>query len=124
MKIKLEELLKMVEALSSLVKRDFKGTTSYKLARLSRKIFSEYQTLENERMKLVEKYGLKGPDGEIVQKDGHYQFENKEAFEAEFEEIFRHEIFINIEPLSVDDFADSEVSPSELIGLGRLLKAD
>lgn len=123
-KIKLGELPKVVESLVSLHKRDFKAKTSYRIARLSKKIFNEFEILNVERMKLIEKYGLKDENGKLITTDGHYQFEDLKAFEKEIKELFESEIQLDIEPLSIDDFGDTEVSPSELMGLEKLLKEE
>lgn len=124
MKIKLEELPKMVEALVSLSKRDYKAKTAYRISKISKKIFKEFEIFNEERMKLIKKYGLKDDDGELITKDGHYQFEDKEAFDGEIKELLDTEIQVNIEPLSIEEFGDSELTPSELLGLGKLIKEE
>jgi len=124
LKIKLEELPRMVEALVSLSKRDFKAKTAYRISKITKKILKEFEIFNEQRMKLIEKYGLKDDKGKLITKDGHYQFEDMEAFNAEIKELLETEIQINVETLSIEDFGDCELSPSELAGLGNLIKEE
>lgn len=122
--IKLEELPRMAEALVSLSKRDFKAKTAYRISKISKKVLKEFETFSEQRMKVIKKYGLKDDSGELITKDGHYQFEDREAFEAEVKELLETEIQLNVETLSIEDFGDCELSPSELAGLGNLIKEE
>lgn len=122
--IKLEELPRMAEALVSLSKRDFKAKTAYRISKITKKVLKEFEIFNEQRMKLIRKYGLKDEKGELIKKDGHYLFKDREAFDAEIEELLKTEIQLNVETLSIEDFGDCELSPLELSGLGRLIKEE
>jgi acyl-CoA synthetase (NDP forming) len=93
---------------------------AYKIARLAREIQKEIELFESTRHTLIEKYGIKNENGELVEdKNGGYpiQKEKKNEFLKETNELLNSKISLNVDKLSLKDLEEAELTPQQIIKL-------
>lgn len=116
MKFTLAEIRYMKEPLDKFLKNQLPVKTSWRLGKLARQIEKEFIDLENERIRLVQKYGT--PDettGEIRVQD-----ENIKTFLDEFSEILKEEVDIEFTPVEVSSIGDIKIDTLDLMALEKL----
>lgn len=118
--VKLGILKAIEEPLIKLVKLELPIKTSYKLSKILKKVGQELADLEEERVKLVKKYGDQDDESQSIQvKDS----EKYEEFAREFGELLQEEITLDFDPISIDALGDEATfSPAELAALEMLFK--
>lgn len=126
MKIKLIDAINMAQALPALLDKDIPAKSAYWLSRVVDQLQGELKAFETARFKLIEKYGEKDSEGNLVKETvnelDQYKIENVEEFSKEFDEIANQEIEIKYEPISISELGDIDISVKTLMGLGDLLK--
>jgi hypothetical protein len=80
------------------------------------KFNDELKVLEDERQKLIKKYGEE-VDGNLSVGE-----QNKEVFIKEFTELMEMEMEIDWDPISIDAFGDAELSVADISKIEFLLK--
>lgn len=88
---------------------------SYKLARIKKTIQSFIDTIQQEQMKLYQKYGEQEEDKIRV------PAEKLKEFTEEFEELMKINNNIEIEPIGIDEFGDVEIDFNIMEGLMDIL---
>ena len=116
MKVKLIEIYSSVNILNKLVNVSLPAKTSYKFVKVMQKFNDELKVLEEERQKLIKKYGAE-TEGSISVTE-----ENKEAFIKEFSDLMEMEMDIDWDPISIDAFGDAELSVADIAKIEFLLK--
>lgn len=127
MKITVEKLLNAKMSLTRVFStpiQDFK--TSYALIKIAKRLKSEWETIEEIRIGLVDKYATKDEKGSAKIEEGHYVMENKEEFDKKWKETLATELDIDVWPipakvlepmaLSVNDLASIEEFIGEVTG--------
>lgn len=119
MKVKLANIFNSWAALSKMSNADLPAKKSYALAKFMAGAGSEYELLEKQRTKLVEKYGEKSADGNVAVKP-----ENFEAFAAEFNTLLDQEIELYTLDLDIDDLEGCKLSALNFFALTWLFDID
>ena len=126
-KMQLGELSAKLEALKAVSAIRMPMAASYKVSRIIKAMIEEAKTFEEQRRKLLDRYGLKDKDGELVLAKSEVQFaneENKKAFKKEFSELAEIEVEVKALAIKMSDFGSAEVSPNDLLLLDGFLKED
>jgi hypothetical protein len=76
------------------------------------------ETLEQSRVKLVEKYAEEAKEGEEVKVSD----DNRNKFQEEFGNLLNEEIDLEFEELSIEDLGDISISTNDLIPMQKLFK--
>jgi anionic cell wall polymer biosynthesis LytR-Cps2A-Psr (LCP) family protein len=107
-------------ALSELMNQPLDGVTSYKLAKVLKKVNENFDTFNPVRVKLAEKYAEKDKDGKPIIVGTNYKFSEAavKEFEAELEEI-DEEVDLGTIPLSA--IVNARVSPVTIHLLSELI---
>jgi len=122
MKILLKDILENAEALSNLLKQNMPVQLAYRLSKLSKAINDELKHFEEQRNKLIIKYGK-----EI---DGNYQIdpEDKEAVKNyinDLNKLAEVEIEIAYKPIKIDQLgSELKISPNDLAKLSVFFEED
>lgn len=116
MKVRLFEIYSSVNILNKLVNVSLPAKTSYKFVKVMQKFNDELKLLEEQRQKLINKYGAEGENGFTVTE------ENKETFIKEFSDLMEVELDIDWEPISIDSFGEAELSVADISKIQFLLK--
>lgn len=91
--------------------------TSYKLARIKKIIQSFTDTIQQEQMKLYQKYGESEEDGKI-----RIPPEKIKEFTEEFEELMKINNNIEIDPINIDELGDVDIDFNIMDGLMDILE--
>ena len=65
-KIKLNDVVNATDTFTKIMQQSFKGSLAFKIARLARELDKEMQTFNNERQKIIDKYGEKDANGNLI----------------------------------------------------------
>ena len=105
MKVSLFEIYSSVGVLNKLVDLSLPAKSSYKFVKIMKKFNDELKILEDERQKLINKYG-----------------QNKEAFLKEFGELLETQIDVDWDPISIDALGSVELSVAEITKIQFLFR--
>lgn len=116
MKVSLFEVYSSVSVLNKLVDLSLPAKSSYKFVKIMRKFNDELKMLEEERQKLINKYG--------EEKDGVVSVDeqNKQTFLKEFGDLLETQIEVDWEPISVDALGSVELSVAEITKIQFLFR--
>ena len=119
-KIKLNDVVNATETFTKIMQQSFKGSLAFKIARLARELDKEMQTFNEERQKIIQKYGNKDENGElIVDENGNVKFDNANIAEInqEFSSLLETELEINADKLPMDSIDNFEITPQEMLNI-------
>lgn len=125
MKITITDLETLMESLMKIEDKEFGFSMTLKLVQIKREIQTIHETLKQEKMKVIEKYGNTDDDGNLIfNDDGSVEFDEKytEDLVNDLTEYYETDVELNIPKLNLDDFGNSEISPSVLDGLYPILE--
>ena len=117
-KIKLNDVVNATETLNKIMQQSFKGSLAFKIARLARELDKEMQTFNTERQKIIQKYGEKDENGElIVDEKGLINFDktNLKEINEEFNSLLNTELEINADKLPMNSIDNFEITPQEML---------
>lgn len=121
--VKLGELREIIEGLNEVMSKELPIKPAYWLGKLAKKVQAEVHDFEESRLRLVQKYALRGEDGQpIVGADNKYRFADTDAFNAEFSELTETETTIDFSPIPINAFGDVKLSPIAMIGLDKFIE--
>ena len=124
-KITINELLNVVPVLQELSNRTFKGSTTFKIARLVRELDKEMVLFEQARQKIAETYGKRKDDGSLeVLEDGTIKLQEDKIQECndELVNLLNNEIEINAAKIPVSAFDDIELTPAQAVVIDSLIE--
>lgn len=119
-KIKLGELKNIVDSFNILLDKELPIKTSYRLSKLIKPIFVEYQTFEESRIKIITKYGEKDKNNELIMSEnGSVNIDKNKIieFNKELAELCDLEIEISFDKFKLSDFSDINIAPKILVVL-------
>ena len=125
MKITITDLETLMESLMKIEDKEFGFSMTLKLVQIKREIQTIHETLKQEKMKVIGKYGNTDDDGNLIfNDDGSVEFDEKytEDLVNDLTEYYETDVELNIPKLNLDDFGNSEISPSVLDGLYPILE--
>lgn len=119
-KIKLNDIVNATETFTKIMQQSFKGSLAFKIARLARELDTEMKTFNEERQKIVQKYGKKDENGELIaDENGNVKFDNAdiEEINQEFSSLLETELEINADKLPMDSIDEFEITPQEMLNI-------
>ena len=126
-KVKIADIINGTEVLRKLAQADFKAKTAWQIARLLKSTEAEIQGFQEARNTLVNKYGEKNENGDlVVDESNNYKFapENLEAFVNEFNDLVESEVEINATKLKIEQLESADFTPSEMVLLEPFVEMD
>lgn len=124
--MKLYELVESNDSLKKLSTAEglpFK--TALSIARDIKEIDEVLQVYENKRKELVNKYGEKDENGELVIKDDNVKLTDRTAFVNEFNALAMEDVDIEIKKISVNDLENvTSLTPSDINNISFLLEEE
>lgn len=124
-KITINELLNVIPVLQELSHKTFKGSTTFKIARLVRELDKEMIVFEQARQKIAETYGKRKDDGSLeVLEDGTIKLQEDKIQECnnELVSLLNNEIEINAAKIPVNAFEDIELTPAQAVIIDSLIE--
>ena len=118
MKITLAEVKSLETSLSKIFDKDIHIKIAYRLSSLLKVLSDEINSLEENRVKLVKKYGEEDKEsGQLA-----VPTEKAEEFYKEFNELLQLEIDIDFEPIPLGAFGDISLSAADVVRLdGKII---
>ena len=116
-KLKLNELLNATDALQTLSKKSLQARPAFQVVRLLKAADKEIQEFNDIRVKVVNQYGDKDENGELITDENgncHIAPEHINEFNKELNDLLNTEIEINANALSLEDLEELEFTPSDL----------
>ena len=94
---------------------------AYKFSKLGKTLMEELKLVEDQRMKLIQKY-----EGALSEDKTQFSFtpENGEAFQKEMIELLSLPIEVSFQPISVENLGNVTLTPNELLALEPILAVD
>jgi len=116
MKVSLFEIYSSVSVLNKLVDLALPAKSSYKFVKIMKKFNEELKMMEDERQKLINKYGEE-KEGTVIVLDG-----NRETFLKEFGDLLETQIDVDWDPISIDSLGNVELSVAEITKIQFLFR--
>lgn len=126
-KVLLSDIVNATETFNKIMQQSFKGSLAFKIARLARELEKEMKTFNDERQKIIQKYGEKDDNGELkINDDGNVKFEAGKLNEIneEFNALLNNELEINAEPLPISKIDDFNLTPQEMLNIEKFFTED
>ena len=118
--VKLNDLINSTETLQKLAKKDFKAKLAWTIAKLLKLVENEIQGFNDTRMNLINKYGVKDAEGQLITDDkGNCKIEadSLEQFTNELNELLDTEVELNINKIDMNLLEDIDFTPADMVAL-------
>lgn len=122
MELTLGEALNIAKVLPGLLEKEIPVVAALQLSRAVDQINDELRSFDKVRTKLVEKYGKRDEDGNLVHKDQQYEIADIPSFNEEYEKLTGQKIEIQYEQIPIEDLGDIKIATNAMLGLGILFK--
>lgn len=123
--VKMETIINSIPSLQKIISREMKTKVAFQIARLSREIERESNLFQEYKKQLVEKYGLRKENNElVVDERGNYNIEPKniEAFNKEMQEILNEMVTLNANKIALSDLENEKFTPAEIYPLEEYIE--
>jgi len=117
MKVSLGEIFMSTSAMNKLIDAPLPAKLSFRLIRAMKEMNDCLKGLEDERAKLIKKYGQDSGDGNITVSE-----ENKNKFLEDFYSLLEENVEIVWEPIEPELLGDTALSVAEISKIGFLFK--
>jgi len=135
MKIKLLELKGIETGLQKLIDKELNVRIAYRIGKLLKVVTDETAILEDNRNKLIQKYGETVEASDAPQEEGQppapqgqqriqVKPENQQKFFNELSELLQEEVEITFEQISLNDLGDITFTPKDMFLLDPVIKAE
>jgi hypothetical protein len=111
MNIKLADLKNMETNLTALLNKELNIKVAYKLGKFAKQISQEFKELEENRMKLIRKYGIENKEKNIIE----VPLEKTNDFSNEYGILLMEEVSIDFKPILLEEFGDIKLSASDMM---------
>lgn len=119
-RVKISQLVDSTDILRKLSQKDFKAKLAWSIARLLKAAETEIQSFNDTRMSLINKYGQKDENGQLITDEkGNCQIEHEclTDFSNELNELLNTEIEINANKIDIALLEDLEFTPADMAQL-------
>lgn len=117
MKLTLGNLLAAQPALKKLLNTDMPVTTAFKLSKVAKDIDKEFAEYEEQRVKLVQKYGAADDQGNVSVKDEYIQ-----TFMDDISKLHAIECELPGDPIGVDQLGEIKMTAAEMAALDGVIQ--
>ena len=124
MKVKLIDLMQINQIFEKLYDKPLSVKTSYKLMKFAESTQKDIQFFKQNIADLIEKYGEKDKDGNLILVDDNYKIEKDHIndFNTQYKEIQEVEAEIKSFKLSLDELKGVKLTPAELYIIKAFIK--
>lgn len=126
-KLTINELLNSTEILQKLASKELKARLALEIARMLKSAEREIQDFNEVRMKLINKYGEKDENGELITDEkGNCKIMQEEikTFSNELNDLIATEIEINANKLKLEQIENLDFTPAEMSMLEPFLETE
>ena len=125
MRLKVQQVFDATQTLAAIIneKRPLPQKGIYRVARMHRKLFTEFETINNERTAKITAYDHKNDAGDLAVPD-----DKMPEFVAWWNEMAGEEIEVDVEPIPIDQLCipgtEGSITFAEFTILGDLVRDD
>jgi len=117
MELKLGELPKAIECVNELLQEKLPIKTAYWIGKTLKKLASESQEFEASRQLLINKYGDKDDQGNLIIENNEYKLTDKKGFNKEYSELAIIEVEVTFTPVEIESLGEIILKGSTLMAL-------
>ena len=120
--MKLYELVESNESLKKLSTAEgLSFKTAFSIAKDIKEIDEVLQVYENKRRELINKYGKKDENGELIIKDNNIELTDHTAFVSEFNALTMENVDIEVKKIAIDDLENvTNMTPNDINNISFL----
>lgn len=125
--VKISSLLNSTETLQKLANMKLKAKLSWQVSRLLKEAEREIQEFNEARLALINKYGEKDENGELVTDEkSNCKIDNEfvKEFSNELEELVSAEVELNASKIDINKLEELDFTPSEMIDLEPFIEME
>lgn len=124
--MKLGNIETLYNTLSSLKEKEMPIRLSYKFTLLLDKIDCDYNFFISEMRKIINKYGLKDDQGELIQENGNIKInpDSLSLAEKALQDLHETEVKLPDVTLTLDELESLNIKPADLRALLPFIKED
>lgn len=118
--VKINDLLNATDTLQELSRKSLKARLAFDVSRLLKAADVEVSQFNEARMKILQKYGEKDENGELVSDEkGNCRIanENLTDFNNELNELIGAQVELNANKISIDALDNLDFTPVEMVAL-------
>lgn len=122
--VTLREIIDSIETMKSLMNEPLPSRVAFQVAKLAQNMATEYKYFEDTRLKLIQKYGEKDENGELlIDSNNQYKISSDKAqeFSKEIEDLMSSSIELVNSKINIDDLT-CDLTPNEMINLMPFLE--
>lgn len=115
----LAKVVDSIEVMQKLANSQVKGRTAYTISKIIKKIEEEVNLFYDTRMKLVNQYGIKDENGELVIENNNYKInpDTLGEFNKEVTNLLETKITVEVNPINIDELESVELTPVQMIAI-------
>lgn len=99
--------------------------TALSIAKDIKEIDEVLQVYENKRRELINKYGKKDKDGELIIKDDNIELTDRTAFVSEFNALTMEDVDIEVKKIAIDDLENvKNMTPNDINNISFLFEVE
>lgn len=125
--VKISSLLNSTETLQKLANMKLKAKLSWQVSRILKEAEKEIQEFNEARLALINKYGEKDENGELVTDEkNNCKIDNQfvKEFGSELEELVGAEVELNASKIDMNKLEELDFTPSEMIDLEPFIEME
>ena len=124
--MKLYELLESNESLKKLSTAEgLPFRTALSIAKDIKEIDEVLQVYENKRRELINKYGKKDDNGELIIKNNNIELIDRSAFVGEYNGLVMEDVDIEVKKIAIDDLENvTNMTPNDINNISFLFEED
>lgn len=114
---KLSTLINSVSIMQQLANSQLNGRTAYTVGKLIKQIENEINLFYETREKVVNRYGMKDENNELIIDEQQYKIDpdHLEEFNAEILNLLDTDIVFNINPIKIEELENLELTPAQML---------
>lgn len=99
--------------------------TALSIAKDIKEIDEVLQVYENKRRELINKYGKKDDNGELIIKDDNIELTDRTAFVSEFNSLTMEDVDIEVKKIAIDDLENvKNMTPNDINNISFLFEVE
>lgn len=123
--LKLQDIVQNINFYLDFSKQAMSAKTAFKFSKILKQIIEEYNSYNNIRKELIERYAIKDDNGKVIYDDkqnASISNENYQIFSKEIEDLLNTNVQITYTPLLIGEISDMEFTPAQMILLEKFIE--
>lgn len=122
MKLKTNEITGIYNALSQLMDKEIGFGTACKMAKAIRELEPIVKLYEQKQSELIQAYGEKDDNGELIHTDNQYRIGNIQEFTKKLNEVSGADVEVDIPTIATNELDELKVTPALVLALDKIIE--